>query len=163
MSETNVGTLAARLKLHTSEFNSGIDSAQKSLSRFSGSIKNIAIGTAVGSAIVTGIKTVTNGIVNLGKSSFNAVADAQQLEASLKSLVTTELVKASDGTLSYADASKQASKQTAKLTDYIRDLSIQSPFTNATVTRAFQFNASMGQSIETAKKTTEALLNLGAG
>lgn len=163
MAETNVGTLAARLKLHTSEFDAGIGSAEKSLKSFSGSIKNIAIGTAVGSAIVTGIKTVTNEIVNLGKSSFNAVADAQQLEASLKSLVTTELVKASDGTLSYADASKQASKQTAKLTDYIRDLSIQSPFTNATVTRAFQFNASMGQSIETAKKTTEALLNLGAG
>ena len=100
MAETNVGTLAAKLTLHTSGFSSGIDSAEKSLKGFSGSIKNIAIGTAIGSAVVTGIKTVTNSVINFGKSSFNAVADAQQLEASLKSLVTTEMVKASNGTLS---------------------------------------------------------------
>jgi hypothetical protein len=163
MAETNVGTLAAKLTLNTSGFTSGVNGATKSLGGFSSSIKNIAIGTAIGGALITGIKTVTNSVINFGKSSFNAVADAQQLEASLKSLVTTEMVKASNGTLDYAKATAKASKKTEELTGYIRDLSILSPYSNDIVSHAFQFNASMGQSITTAKKTTEALLNLGAG
>jgi tape measure domain-containing protein len=159
---TNVGSLEATLALNAKGFTSGVDDAKSALGRFGDSIKSIG-SVAAGVLTAGAITGMVHSIQQVGAAAINAVASMQQMEKAIQSLAASELVRGSKGTLSFTDALGKAGKTANETMEYIRDLSIVSPFSYESVVSAFQLNASMGQTIDTAKMTTEAILNLGSG
>ncbi|HRU99333.1 MAG TPA: tape measure protein, partial [Ruminococcus sp.] len=159
---TNVGSLEATLALNAKGFTSGVDDAKSALGKFGDSIRSIG-SVAAGVLTAGAITGMVHSIQQVGAAAINAVASMQQMEKAIQSLAASELVRGSKGTLSFTDALDKAGKTANETMEYIRELSIVSPFSYESVISAFQLNASMGQTIDTAKMTTEAILNLGSG
>lgn len=162
MANRDIGNLQATLSLNASGWNKGFKSALEPLKNFTNGIK--AIGTVAAGVLTAGaISGVIDNIKNVGTAAYGTVKDMQRMEKQIQSLSAAELVKASNGMLSYSAAIGEAGKMADETIDYIRNLSIVSPYSNQTVLSAFQMNAAMGQSVNQAKVTTKAILTLGAG
>lgn len=162
MANRNIGNLQATLSLNASGWNKGFKSALAPIKSFTDGIKSV--GTVAAGVLTAGaISGVIDNIKNVGTAAYGTVKDMQRMEKQIQSLSAAELVKASNGMLSYSAAIGEAGKMADETIDYIRNLSIVSPYSNQTVLSAFQMNAAMGQSVNQAKVTTKAILTLGAG
>ena len=135
--------------------------------RASGPLGNVAsalgsMGTIAGGILSADvIRGIANGIFDLGQKAFEAVGSMQKLSMAMESVAATELVNAGVGD-TFTSVLDKASVKGAELMDWLRKLSVTSPFSYETVAQAFQFNASMGQSTDMAKKTTDAILDFSA-
>lgn len=162
MANRNIGNLQATLSLNASGWNKGFKSALAPIKSFTDGIKSV--GTVAAGVLTAGaISGVIDNIKNVGKAAFSTVSNMQRMEKQIQSLSAAEIVKASNGMMNYSDAIGAAGKIANETIDYIRNLSIVSPYSNQTVLSAFQMNAAMGQSVNQAKVTTKAILTLGAG
>ena len=162
MANRNIGNLQATLSLNASGWNKGFKSALAPIKSFTDGIKSV--GTVAAGVLTAGaISGVIDNIKNVGKAAFSTVSNMQRMEKQIQSLSAAEIVKASNGMMNYSDAIGAAGEMANETIDYIRNLSIVSPYSNQTVLSAFQMNAAMGQSVNQAKVTTKAILTLGAG
>lgn len=76
---------------------------------------------------------------------------------------TTQTEKVRVGQMDFNEALQQAGPRAEELLQWLRTLSVQSPFEYRLITEAFRFTMAMGASSEQAQGLTEAMLNLGAG
>lgn len=71
-------------------------------------------------------------------------------------------ISSTETTKSFTDVLGQAKPVAQELLGWIRDLSIKSPFQYTQVADTLRFQASMGQTLETSKLTTKAILDFSA-
>ena len=124
-------------------------------------LKNIGF-IAAGNMLADGFENAIKKVKQLGNEIYGTTARMQSLEMGMKSLVTSDLVKTGQ-VKDYTEATAQAEIKTKELMDWFKELSLKSPYELMEVMESFKQNANMGQSVEIAKKTTEAILALGAG
>lgn len=143
-------------------------SAEKSIKSTSNAVNELHSGLkeisliAAGNVLAEGFEKAIGKIKQVGNEIYATTARMQSLEMGMKSLVTSDLVKTGQ-VKDYTEATAQAEVKTKELMDWFKELSLKSPYELMEVMESFKQNANMGQSVETAKKTTEAILALGAG
>ena len=143
-------------------------SAEKSIKATSNAVGELHSGLkeisliAAGNVLAEGFEKALGKIRDVGKEIYNTTSRMQSLEMGMKSLVTSDLLKTGQ-VKDYTEATAKAEVKTKELMDWFKDLSLKSPYELMEVMTAFKDNANMGQSVEIAKKTTEAILALGAG
>lgn len=138
-----------------------IKNTSHAVSELHSNLKDISL-IAAGNVLADGFEKALSKVKSLGKEIYSTTARMQSMEMGMKSLVTSDLVKTGQ-VKDYTEATKQAEKETEKLMGWFKELSLKSPYELMEVMDAFKQNANMGQSVETAKKTTEAILALGSG
>ena len=138
-----------------------IKNTSHAVSELHSNLKDISL-IAAGNVLADGFEKALKKVTDLGKEIYATTARMQSLEMGMKSLVTSDLVKTGQ-VQDYTEATKKAEAETKKLMDWFKELSLKSPYELVEVMEAFKSNANMGQSVSTAKKTTEAILALGAG
>ena len=143
-------------------------SAEKSIRATSNAVGALHSGLkeisliAAGNVLAEGFEKALGKIRDVGKEIYNTTSRMQSLEMGMKSLVTSDLLKTGQ-VKDYTEATAKAEVKTKELMDWFKDLSLKSPYELMEVMESFKQNANMGQSVEIAKKTTEAILALGAG
>lgn len=124
-------------------------------------LKGVSI-VAAGEILADGFKQAYKKVKDVGDEIYQTTKAMQGMQMSMKSLVSSDLVKTGQ-VKDYTEATKIAEKETQKLMDWFKDLSLKSPYELIEVMDSFKMNANMGQSVNVAKKTTEAILAMGAG
>ena len=124
-------------------------------------LKNISV-IAAGELLANGFEKATASIKKVGKQIYDTTSYMQGLEMSMNSIVSRDAFKSGKYS-SYSEAIQNAEKDTEELMAWFKKLSLVSPYEYTDVIEAFKQNANMGQSVETAKKTTKAILELGSG
>ena len=143
-------------------------SAEKSIRATSNAVGALHSGLkeisliAAGNVLAEGFEKALGKIKQVGNEIYATTSRMQSLEMGMKSLVTSDLVKTGQ-VKDYTEATAKAEVKTKELMDWFKDLSLRSPYELMEVMESFKQNANMGQSVEIAKKTTEAILALGAG
>ena len=122
-----------------------------------------AAASAMGFISATIVNSGVMALRNLGAEALNATMNFESLSIMLEGMVARDLKRASDGTLSYGDALKQAGGASQELLQWIEQLAIRSPYATSAVTESFAQMARYGFPIEEAKAMTQALLDMGAG
>ena len=142
--------------------------ASKNIKNTSDAVQHLNLGLrdmnmiAAGNILADVFEKAVGKVRKVGNEIYATTARMQSLEMGMKSLVTSDLVKTGQ-VKDYTEATKQAEGETKKLMDWFKELSLKSPYELTEVMESFKSNANMGQSVATAKKTTEAILALGAG
>lgn len=138
-----------------------IKSTSRAVSELHTGLKQVSI-VAAGNIIANEFEKAFAKIKKVGNEIYSTTKRMQSLEMGMKSLVTSDLVKTGQ-VADYTEATQKAEAETKKLLDWFKELSLKSPYELVEVMESFKQNANMGQSVATAKKTTEAILALGAG
>lgn len=121
-----------------------------------------SMGQIAGGILTAGLLTrLGDGVFTLGRKAFDSVGQMQMLQLSLESLAATEAIS-QNGTLNFAQALDQASPKAQNLMNWLRALSVRSPFEYKTVADVFRFNMAFGQTADISKQVTEATLNFAA-
>lgn len=142
--------------------------ASKNIKNTSDAVQHLNLGLkdmnmiAAGNILADVFEKAVGKVRKVGDEIYATTARMQSLEMGMKSLVTSDLVKTGQ-VKDYTEATQRAETETKKLMDWFKELSLKSPYELVEVMEAFKSNANMGQSVATAKKTTEAILALGAG
>ena len=85
-----------------------------------------------------------------------------ELEAKAAS-TTEEFYRVREGGMAMTEAMELAGPKAQDLLNWLRQLSVRSPFEYRTISDAFRFQMAMGGNTEQAKSLTEAMLDMGAG
>lgn len=126
-----------------------------------GTLKSISI-VAAGNVLAEGFEKAYRSIKSVGKEIYSTTERMQNLEMSMKSIVSSDAIKTGKYK-DYSEAIQHAEKDTEELMAWFKKLSLVSPYEYTEVIEAFKQNANMGQTVEQAKVTTKAILSLGSG
>jgi len=153
------------------------DTAKGKVMGFSGSLHGAAgassilttsIGVLIGNVAsfiaklgVDAVSFFTNSLVQLGQTAVGVVANYERGVSALKAMVSQEM-RAKDTTLGMNAAMVQAGPVAQKLTKWIEDLAILSPFSEEDVKQTFFLAKSYGFLVSEAKRVSSAILNWGA-
>lgn len=118
--------------------------------------------SAAGKLLADGIESAFGKIKQIGTEIYQTTEYMQSLEMSVKSIVAADGIKTGKYQ-DYDEAIQNAAKDTEELFAWFKQLSLVSPYEYTDVVEAFKTNANMGESVETAKKVTTAILQLGSG
>ena len=138
-----------------------IKNTSNALSGLHDNLKSISL-IAAGNALADGFEKALSSIKKVGSEIYSTTEYMQGLEMSMKSIVSADSIK-SGKYKDYSEAVQHAEEDTKELMAWFKKLSLVSPYEYTDVIEAFKMNANMGQSVETAKKTTKAILELGSG
>ena len=127
-----------------------IKNTSNAVSDLNNGLKNISF-IAAGNVLADGFEKALSSIKKIGSEIYSTTRNMQGMEMSMKALVTAEY------------GVEKAEEKTKELLSWFKELSLKSPYELLEVMDAFKMNANMGQTVEVAKKTTEAILALGAG
>lgn len=116
-------------------FESSIGKAAPALGAMS--IGSLALGTALGGALLSGITAAAQGFFQLSKSAFVVTAEYERLSVSLQTLLARE-IKTAGLTQDMGQAFDMAAPAARELLDWIEELAIKSPFDQAGVAAAYQ-------------------------
>jgi tape measure domain-containing protein len=136
--------------------------AVKGLTAFWESLKRIG-EIAIGMNLSNLIWHLGTQIKNIGEQAFNAAADFQQLQIRLTGLVARDMSRASEGTLSIADAMDAASVEAQQLSYWISKLAVQSPFSATEIAKTLSLAMSYDFTEKEAQSLTESILNFATG
>ena len=125
------------------------------------SLKNVSL-IAAGNVLADGFEKAVGKIKKVGDEIYSTTKEMQGMQMALKGIVTSDLVKTGQ-VKDYTEATQKAEAETQKLLDWFKQLSLKSPYELTQVMAAFRTNANNGETVAVAKKTTEAILALGAG
>ena len=119
--------------------------------------------------IVTGIQSAVHllgdafrAFSGFAMEGLDAIASYERLEASLQSLVASQLLQ-SGAAENMADAMAQAGTEAEQLVQWNEELAIRSPFTSEGVAQAFRMAMAYGFTTDEAKRLTEAMIDFSAG
>ena len=118
--------------------------------------------SAAGKLLADGIESAFGKVKQVGSEIYKTTEYMQSLEMSIKSIVSADSIKTGKYS-SYEEAIQNAEKDTEELFAWFKQLSLVSPYEYTDVVEAFKTNANMGESVDTAKKVTKAILELGSG
>lgn len=138
-----------------------IKSTSNAVSGLNSALRDMSV-IAAGNVLADAFTKPLNEIKKLGKQIYATTEQMQGLEMAMKSIVSADAIKTGKYK-DYSEAIKHAEKDTQDLMAWFKKLSLVSPYEYTDVIEAFKTNANMGQSVETAKKTTKAILELGSG
>ena len=169
--ESALDELTAKVKSTAAQMDKAFSvsgNAEKSIKNTSNAVsglhealKDISI-VAAGNMLAKGFESAAGKIKKIGDEIYRTTEYMQGLEMSMKSIVAADSIKTGKYQ-DYNEAVKHAEKDTEELMAWFKKLSLVSPYEYTDVIEAFKSNANMGQSVETAKKTTKAILELGSG
>lgn len=120
-------------------------------------------------SVITGIESAFNlasqaahAFAGLAMEGLDAIAGYERLEASLTTLVASQMLQNGAAT-DMAAALKVASVEAEGLVKWNEQLAINSPFTSEGVAQAFRMAMAYGFTTDEAKRLTEALIDFAAG
>ena len=149
-------------KIFASGATNAVNGTNKAVLDLGVNLKNISV-IAAGEIIAKQFQNATNKVKEFGKQVFNQMENMQDTEMKLQSIVATEMVKTGKAA-DYQSAMAAAEKVKNELMAWFKEISLISPYQYKEVINSFMTNANLGgQDIETTKKITKAILELGSG
>ncbi|MBQ6503089.1 MAG: hypothetical protein IJI57_04150 [Flexilinea sp.] len=139
-----------------------IKSTSSAVGELHNALKGVSL-VAAGNLIADGFENAYKRVSKFGKQLYAQMENMQNTEMKLQSIVATEMYKTGRAS-SYQSAMAQAEKEKNELMAWFKEISLISPYQYTEVINSFMTNANLGgQNIETTKKTTKAILELGSG
>lgn len=106
---------------------------------------------------------LAEGIAQMGRAAFEAVAFFENMQLSLASLAAREMVQMSDGMKTVADVWDAATIKGKELSKELANIAILSPYTVESTQQAFRMGMAFGFTTDQALVFTEAILRQAAG
>lgn len=116
-------------------------------------IVTVGLGNVLGDAII--------GLQGMAATGLEAYRSQERLEFSLTALMERE-IKATNTTLSLAEAKQLAAEKAQSLIVWIDQLAIKSPFSNENIRAAYQLGMNMGFTSDQAQRLTQATVDYAA-
>ena len=160
----SIGDIFTFLKLDKSNFDKGLDTAQKQVSTFGSNVASSltnALSFATGQILVQGLNSIVGGLQQAGAAAFDSVKNYEGLNLSLEALIARQL-RAGDASISMADALAAAGPMAKQLLEWSQKLAIESPFEDDDISKVVQMAGAFRFSVQESKGLIQALVDSAA-
>jgi len=119
------------------------------------------LGGFAGASIVLTLQGIARALGEIGREAFDSYAYTEKLQISLRAMTARELIQGGQAT-NMADALQMATGRAQELTQWVRQLSLQSPFNREGVAEAFRLAQAYGFTSEEAQRLTQVVVDFTA-